>query len=125
MTPENLPLPRLQLRWDRQPDVETVPEWICFYELCIPTRGRGDIRDEEGRGYIAIEISRTKSGGPKSKVCDGKVSTPFRDGAHIKWDSIALGDLPMYAMSEGVVTKLDPPDYGERTTVRLDFGFAP
>ena len=94
-----LPLPRLQFRWEK--DGDTWESRICHYELILPLREH-DIRrereyDDNGNlikelPYLTIPISSTKvSGGiHKEHMTINKHSTPFRDGAHAIWDNEVL-----------------------------------
>ena len=110
----DLPAPRLQLRWQRQPtsDVEWMgePTWLCRYELIIPLREH-DIRrerdDQPKRPFHRALISTTKSTGRG----DGPDYAPFRDGAHARWDSKALDGLPVYVIStDGRAIKQEPEE---------------
>ncbi len=108
-----LPAPRLQLRWATpskkdQDDFGFVqasnPEpgehrrWICHYEIVLPLREH-DIRREDADGQnvrseLAILINRSSRGTTETCPKD----TPYRDGAHAKWDSGVLGGLPVYVI---------------------------
>lgn len=101
-----MPSPRLELRWQKTGATWDMRE--CVYGLVLPLR-EGDIRRENGDGSEAderlIEIGRTKcTGGTRYLFTEadeeGKphIDTPFRDSAHAKWDSEALGGLPIYAV---------------------------
>lgn len=90
---EGLPVPRLEIRWRKLNDWERVAEYSLVYRFF-----HGEV--------IRVPMSVTKqSGGPV--VHGDMVSTPFRDGAHIQHDMRHL-NLPGYAISDGVVTKLEP-----------------
>jgi hypothetical protein len=97
-----LPAPRLELRWKRVSDFE----WLCDYNLVIRLDGM-DIRRENDNGKVVrsektVMIGQTRStGNSKTQVGPDWVHTPFRDGAHAWWDSKQLGNLPVYAISEG------------------------
>lgn len=72
---------RLELRWEATSNKDW--NWFCCYELVIPTL-EGDI--------LRARLGGTKVGGSRPPVReDGTVDTPFRDGAHAKWDGKTLG----------------------------------
>lgn len=99
-----MPCPRLEFEW-----VKTGETWHkrdCIYSLVLPL-GEYDIRRENGdgekvRNEIKAELGRTsvtggKDGPPIWK--DGTVESPFRDGAHAKFDNEALGGhLPIVSV---------------------------
>ena len=109
-----LPAPRLQFRWvPYQPETGNERvfgyDWACYYELVLPL-GEHDIRREvykdgeqvgERHELVLPFPGFTKVGrGGSSKPCeDGRPDTPFRDGAHAKWDSEALGGLPVFVIA--------------------------
>jgi hypothetical protein len=109
-----LPIPRLQLRWDE----ENEEGWVCNYELVIKL-GKGDCRrDLSESGIMAIPLGRTVRTSSHSPITDGVVDTPFRDGAHIKWDSKQLS-LPMYAIYGNTATEIKqtiPSEYWDCPT---------
>ena len=81
-----LPLPRLQLTWAKiDPN-----NWFCRYDLLIPTREH-DGRNEAGHGFTFAPVGGTRVGTESLPDKWGKIDTPFRDGAHIRWDSERLG----------------------------------
>lgn len=87
-----LPSPRLQFRWVPDPTGEY--PWVAVYELVIGLREH-DIRRESGKnstGEMAVELGRTRRGGGSFNLPN---DMPFRDGAHAKWDSEQLGNLPI------------------------------
>jgi len=99
-----LPCPRLQLTWVSKG--ENWSESRCYYTVVIPL-GDIDIRGNDEDGNIGVHrechavIGATDiigGGKPENK---GRVRTPFRDGAHILWDSKAM-NLPAYAVCDGV-----------------------
>lgn len=104
-----LPTPRLQLTW-----VDDGDNWqykSCLYSLVIPLREL-DIRaecDERGvrktgvrKEHHALIGATTLTGGGGAPVRDnGEIYSPYRDGAHAKWDSDALGGLPIYVVCNG------------------------
>jgi len=85
-----LPLPRLQLTWTKKPE----NAWTCSYDLLLPV-GQGDVRNEAKAGkpgYTTANISATEIedwDGPIDET--GRLTTPFRDGAHAAWDAHRLG----------------------------------
>lgn len=84
---------RLQLSWERQPEDKEWP-WLCKYELIVPLTAGGEIRTSLGG-------TRVGSTRPTMVYEDGKIDTPFRDGAHARWDSEALGNLPVIVACDG------------------------
>lgn len=104
--------PRLELRWGK-----VGPTWEnreCSYNLVIPL-GPYDCRreDREGRSVRTcqtVELGKTVVTGGRSPLYDAEeaIDTPFRDGAHAKWDSAALGGLPIYAVCSGMAMLVEP-----------------
>jgi hypothetical protein len=106
---EKLPAPRLQLRWV----VSTDPRWnwMCHYELVIPL-DKYDIRaEQEGpRGgrrpnltELVIPVKEPSCRNSTSTPCEAQdgsryCDTPYRDGAHAKWDAKHIGNPPIYAI---------------------------
>ena len=104
---ETLPLPRLQLTWTRTGK----GCWECSYDLFIPI-GENDCRGESdggGPGYTTAHFNTTEaSGGGASPVCPGgSLRSPYRDGAHIKWDAKRLG-LPAFVVYNRKVNPIIP-----------------
>lgn len=111
-----LPAPRLQLRWvvadpDEGPWFADERFWECHYELVLPL-DHGDIRREiwkDGeqvgeRSELVVAIKQpTRRGGSRDPCVlgDGTLyaDTPFRDGAHARWDAALLGGLPIYVIA--------------------------
>ena len=109
-----LPAPRLQLRWKES--THAGYQWQCHYELVI-LLDKYDVRREiykNGRELkkqlpreFAIpmkgpSLRNTSSKFPPCTSGDGKQryeDTPYRDGAHAKWDAIQLGDLPIFVVA--------------------------
>jgi hypothetical protein len=112
----DLPAPRLELRW-----VNVSGDWAeahCIYELVMPLDEYDVRRTEEqgmkGKAEMRIHIRTTKrTGSGRKPVWGVEVETPFRDGAHIRWDSAKLGNLPMFATCDGMVTQVLPNASGE------------
>lgn len=112
-----MPAPRLELRWTDEgaPFTNGTDNFytytvVCIYSLVIAL-GEHDIRGEsEGergeplpqRREKAIELGRTFSTNSAiNRLKDGWIDTPYRDGAHARWDSEQLGGLPIYAVAGG------------------------
>jgi hypothetical protein len=70
----------LELRWERK--AEDGYDWFCHYELIVPRLKGGTVR---------TALGGTRRGGDREPLWDGKVDTPFRDGAHAQWDAETLG----------------------------------
>lgn len=127
-----LPTPRMQLRWE----VATEPDhhWQCHYELVI-LLDKWDVRREvykRGRKLkrklpreLAIPMKtpsfrNSSSHYPPCTSGDGKkryADTPYRDGAHAKWDAIQLGDPPIFVIApDGMAfpVEYDPADVGAK-----------
>ncbi len=108
-----LPCPRIEFEW-----VPSEQGWgtrWCMYWLVLELK-ETDIRAEDDEGKMGvfreryIPMGETKvTGGDKRPVWNGKVETPFRDGAHAHWDSLALGlpNLPVYARCEDDVSLIE------------------
>lgn len=100
-----LPAPRMQLRWESAGG----ENWLCHYELVIALKD-GDVRRELDRKLpkemaIAMKPPTKRNSSSRFPPCatgDGKVryaDTPFRDGAHAKWDALQLGGIPVYVIA--------------------------
>ena len=103
-----MPCPRLEIEWIKSGDDWRKRE--CVYSLVLPL-GEYDIRrGEEDRSELKVEIGRTIATGGKSKPPiyeDGVVETPFRDGAHSKFDAEAMGGhIPRVAVCGDTFTVL-------------------
>src|SRR5262245_38298431 len=105
-----MPTPRLQLRWEKVAE----GEWKCNYELVIKL-GKLDIRNPQDYKRATEKLIPLSSGtmvqstrGPVWP--DGTVDTPFRDGAHARWDAEQLGNPPIYAVYEDKFTRLKDLD---------------
>lgn len=95
---ENLPVPRLEIRWARELGGWG---WFAHYSLVYRFFLGEYIR-------LPISITRQTGGGrDNAPIREGKVTIPFRDGAHIQHDMRQL-NLPGFAICEGTVTKLEP-----------------
>lgn len=102
-----LPMPRLELRWDADdaepPEGYPAGTRACRYLLVIPL-DQWDIRreDEDGkqvRNSFEKELRCTvrSGGGAMPLIWPGtnSIDTPYRDNAHIRWDSHVL-KIPAY-----------------------------
>lgn len=110
----------LRLRW-----VDDNESWLCFYELVL-TLDEFDIRREIYKNGKQIgkreELVVALSDGPtrRFKIGDSApclrsdesgyfYDVPYRDGAHARWDSARLGNIPIKAMAiDG--TLIDKPE---------------
>lgn len=108
---------RLELRYeDCSPDHERYKgskyPLFCRYSLVL-TLGKYDIRAEDEDGNIGMNREkRLELGGSWTSAespfkWDGNLSTPFRDGTHIQWDSLRLGSLPMFVVYEDKAQRLE------------------
>lgn len=105
-----LPAPRIQ--FEHIPSTEGwSPSW-CAYWLVLPLN-EFDIRREEddNKPYDEwfIPMGETKSTGrSQAPVYNGVVDTPFRNGAHARFDRESLGvKLPIYATCETFSTLIE------------------
>jgi hypothetical protein len=105
MEPSSLPLPRLQITWNKKLKSK-VANYHVSYSLFLPV-SKYDIRDDEHKGFLELHMSGgtdiDTSSGPIMQ--DGVLDTPFRDGAHISLDSVTLG-LPSFVVYGDVVRRL-------------------
>ncbi len=120
-------IPRLELVWTQKDE----NCWTCNYELVLPLdkldcRGTFDNEPAKQRPEChktvwldadnckRMPLGRTEVTGGKgnSKVRpDGNIDTPFRDGAHIQWDSDKLG-LRKFVICGEAIRELVPVDIG-------------
>jgi hypothetical protein len=112
--------PRLQLRWEdglAERDIffgKGEPVWLCHYELVLPLREHDCRREvwKDGEEVGSVEElvvamkSPTLRGKNGTTPCIGShdsgklyFDSPFRDGAHAKWDAPLLGGLPIYCVA--------------------------
>ena len=78
----------LELTWKKTP--EEGPEmWRVDYELAMPLITGGSLLRARLGGTIVGPIGQRSYDYPIYP--DGKLDTPFRDGAHLKWDAELLG----------------------------------
>ena len=106
---KDLPMPRLELRWLKGKNDDWY-EKICEYSLILPVEDF-DIRDEEkNNGFLKVSLGGTTSTGgsadaPPIHILGQSINTPFRDGAHIRWDGKNLR-LPMFVVCSGIAQQL-------------------
>lgn len=108
-----LPAPRIQ--FEHVPSVDGWGVSWCIYWMVLPLRPH-DIR-REGEDGVAVydewfvPMGQTmKRGASQPPVHNGKVQTPFRDGAHARFDMETLGVvIPIYATCQGVNTLIENP----------------
>ena len=94
-----LPSPRLQFVWMFNPDEGM--EYACRYELVFNLKegdGRGEY-DKENECVVTLGVTRRGGACPWDNQIDLKDETPFRDGAHARWDSDLFGGLPVYVIA--------------------------
>ena len=117
-----LPAPRLQLRWVPHTDSPHW-QWECHYELVLKL-DKYDIRAEVYKGdrmlkrrlrELVVPMKPPSVRGSDATPCgpsaDGSryCDTPYRDGAHAKWDSRQVGNLPIYCIApDGAAFKVEP-----------------
>lgn len=103
--------PALVLEWFKT----TVKDnWICEYYLQVPLRDT-DIRWKKKKTFLKLKLGGTKTQTnnptyPINRFEKEKGSiileTPFRDGAHIQWDSDVLNNIPMYVVYGDIIQRL-------------------
>ena len=107
-----LPVPRLQIVWEKDPDGDYPDSFIATYEMILYEGEEAllDIRanDEEDRpsaGSVRVKMGETRCSGGNNpfKYESNELSIPFRDGVHMMRDSIRLGDLPMYVIYDEII----------------------
>lgn len=112
MKTNELPAPRLQLRWAAS-ERDSRYQWECHYELVLPL-GEYDIRreqyDESGDplpdiSELVVAMKEPSLRGsiatPCTVLATGKriYDDPYRDGSHALWDSKLLGNLPIFVIA--------------------------
>lgn len=104
-----MPLPRLQLTWEKLDKPVDGYNWVCKYEMLMPLT-KYDIRNEPNYwGFYAASLGGTRSDreGPPDRW--GKLEAPFRDGAHALWDAIHLG-MPAFVVYGDKYRRIASPD---------------
>lgn len=136
MRTKKLPLPRLQLRWEENPDHRTGRpgsdyRWLCHYELILPL-DKYDVRREvykNGRElkrklpHLTVPIKQPSLRGSSLEPCRAQDGTrycdaPFRDGAHALWDAKVLGNPPIYVIAPDGMAFRHEPDAPSATPTR-------
>lgn len=100
-----LPGTRLELTWSPASESYGSYAWICEYSLVLEL-DRLDVRGEVYEDGVLVQrvrekrlsLGKTASDGHPVNHERGTIRIPFRDGAHIQWDSLRLGRLPMFAV---------------------------
>lgn len=114
---KDLPETRLELRWlqgafDRD---GLRYNWSCEYHLILALWSldiRGEVYGEDEETIKREPCKKFSLGGcyssrSKSPLNGDHIETPFRDGAHISWDSARLG-VPAYVVCDGVALHIPP-----------------
>lgn len=114
-----LPMPRLELRWDAEdappPEGHPVGARACRYLLVMPL-GKWDIRREDEDGEQVRDSVETELRCTVRSFCGGlqlvwpesnSIDTPYRDGAHARFDSHVL-KIPAYATAGEYAMFLEP-----------------
>jgi len=113
----NLPLPRLEMRWK----IVGPEERHCVYDLVMPA-DKYDLRNVhefKKDGYFRVHVRTCKqSGSPVGPGTnwpdwpvepDGGIRLPFRDAAHIAWDSFVL-KIPAFIVHGRKAMVIEPID---------------
>lgn len=114
---KSLPTPRLQLRWE--PSKFDGYNWQCNYELVILLKEHDIRRDiykndrllkKKAPRELAIQMKSPQLRLSEATPCaapngERYTDTPYRDGAHAKWDSEQL-KLPVYVIAPDGMTFL-------------------
>jgi len=116
-TRQDLPSPRLQLRYEEEPtpaqESSFAREYVCYYEMILPLE-EDDCRraDEQQCCIIRLSLTNVTTRSQRFQTQDPWQLTPFRDGVHISWDNAALDNaLPMYVIKpDGQAIELPPRD---------------
>lgn len=106
-----LPVPRLELRWEENTDDnKDIYPIKSIYNIVFPI-GKYDCRVD---GYdddktITTQMGSTYSTGKFNKLIDNEygIEIPFRDGSHIAWDSTTLR-LPAFVVCGDKAQFLEP-----------------
>lgn len=94
--PDNLPVPRLEMRWHKESEDGYLTRWD--YRLIYKhTLGH----------LVAVPLGQTKSQGGHGEppIHNGVIRTPFRDGVHICEDAGHM-NLPAFGICEGLIVRL-------------------
>lgn len=101
---------RLELRWRKLEVEEDGHNWKCDYNLVVALEP-GDIRSlDRESNRVCESLTLTGLGGTRVRMGEGRtpldmkngdIYLPYRDGAHICFDSKKLGDLPRYVVFGG------------------------
>ena len=94
--PDNLPVPRLEMRWHQESD----DGYLQRYDYALIYR--------HTLGHlVAVPLGQTKTQGGNGKppIYNGKLHTPFRDGVHICNDSLQLG-IPAFCIVDGKIARV-------------------
>ncbi|HDR9501286.1 TPA: hypothetical protein QDC06_004582 [Burkholderia cepacia] len=124
---DDLPAPRLQLRW--MSSDEPGYGWECHYELVLPL-GEHDIRgeqeDDDGNRLPNLKELVVSMKGPSLRSSSGVPCTlgdgsryydsPYRDGAHAWWDSKLLGNPPIFVIAPDGMAFARPDYESEKTS---------
>lgn len=88
----DLPCPRLEMRYEPDEKFGWTETTVTYAMVHRHFLGH----------YVTVPLGVTtiRSGRQSAPIYDGKISLPFRDGAHIKHDMAQL-NLPAYAICEG------------------------
>lgn len=94
--PENLPVPRLEIRWQKLSEDGYLSQWdyALIYKHTLGNLVR-----------IPLGQTKTQGGNGKPPIHLGEIRTPFRDGVHICQDSEQL-KLPAFAICENTIAML-------------------
>lgn len=94
--PQTLPIPRLELLWERLDPPVRGYTWVIRYDLV-----KAHLCDRVER--IPLGSTMTDCVGPPNQV----PYAPFRDGAHASFDALHL-KLPAYIVYRDIVVVVDP-----------------
>lgn len=126
-----LPRTRLELRWREIAETNDRGSWNyqCDYQLVLELDQwdmRGEVYDDDGNlvrreRQKVLTLGGCRSDRSRSPLDLGirEIDTPFRDGAHIQWDHLALGKaVPMFVVAEGWAMQLFLSDAEKRWAQR-------
>lgn len=97
-----LPCPRLQIVWRPLDEYR----WVAEYMLVLEQKGseHSSIRQDVHGRTVYLLGDTTVDHDP---VSGEDVRLPYRDGAHIKWESRAMGNMPAFLIAKGWVKTID------------------